>query len=227
MSSEVDICNLALAHLGDEAEVVAISPPDGTIQAAHCGRFYPFARGVLLEMFPWSFAVKRVAIPKLATNPLDDDWGFAYSLPTGCLRPLSCLYPGVPERYLGTDTDINSHPYVIEAAANGSAIMYTNVETATLRYIALITDTTKYTPGFTVALSRLLAAYLSGPILKGKEGAAMAQTQLKWFDIEFKKAAAASANTGKRNAYETRRPSFLSARGMPTQWPPEATILRP
>ena len=28
MSSDVDICNLALARLGDEANIVSISPPD-------------------------------------------------------------------------------------------------------------------------------------------------------------------------------------------------------
>jgi hypothetical protein len=212
MSSEVDLSNLALSHLGDAAEVVAIDPPDGTAQSALCGRFYPFARGVLLEMFPWTFATKRVALAEV-DNPSPDDWSFAYALPSTCLRPLSSLLPGVPERYLGTDSDLGSFPYVIEAAPDGSPVMYTNVETATLRYIDLITDTTRYTPGFTLALSRLLAAYLAGPLLKGKEGIRVSQEQMKWFDLEFKKAAAADANRGRRNAYEQRVPPSIAARG--------------
>ncbi|HSV48362.1 MAG TPA: hypothetical protein VLJ58_21415 [Ramlibacter sp.] len=228
MSSDIDICNLALSHLGDEAEVIAIDPPDGTIQASHCGRFYPFARGVLLEMFPWTFATKRIALAELDTNPVEDDWGFAYTLPSTCIRPLSSLYPGQPERLLGTDSDLGSFPYVIEAGADGEPVMYTNVETAVLRYIDLITDTAKYTPGFTVALSRLLASYLAGPILKGKVGAAMAQNQLKLFEIEFRKAAAANANAGRRNAYEQRVPPHVAARGgFSTALQVDATVIYP
>ena len=44
MASDVDVCNLALAHLGDEATVASISPPEGSAQAGHCARFYPMAR---------------------------------------------------------------------------------------------------------------------------------------------------------------------------------------
>ena len=36
MSSDVDICNLALARLGDEANIVSISPPDQSAQAGYC-----------------------------------------------------------------------------------------------------------------------------------------------------------------------------------------------
>lgn len=225
MSSEVDLCNLALSHLGDEAEVVAIDPPDGTIQAAHCARFYPIVRGLLLEMHPWTFAVKRVAVAAV-TNPFDEDWSYAYALPSTCLRPLSVLSPGTPERYLSADADIGTFPYVIETDADGTAVMYTNVETAYLRYIDLITDSTKFTPGFSAALARLLASYLAGPVLKGKEGRAEAANQLKLFDVEFRKAAAADANRGRRNAYETRVPPALAARGgFPSI--PDATITRP
>lgn len=225
MSSEVDLCNLALSHLGDAAEVTAISPPDGSIQSAHCGRFYPFARGVMLEAYPWSFAVKRVAVAAV-TNPFDEDWSYAYALPSTCLRPLSALSPGTPERYLSTDADVGSFPYLIEADDAGTAIMYTNVETAYLRYIDMITDPTKYTPGFTMALSRLLASYLAGPILKGKEGRAEAANQMKLFLLEFGKAAAADANRSRRNAYETRVPPHVAARGGFASIP-DATITRP
>ena len=34
MASVVDLCNLSLARLGDEANVVSIEPPDGSAQAA-------------------------------------------------------------------------------------------------------------------------------------------------------------------------------------------------
>lgn len=211
MSSDVDICNLALSHLGDEAEVSAIAPPDGSPQAAQCGRFYPMARDVLLEAHPWTFATKRVALAEV-TNTLPDDWTYAYALPSTCLRPLAALYPGLPAQLFG-ESDDGSHPYIVETAEDGGLVLFTNLQTATLRYIDRVEDTAKFTPGFTAALSRLLASYLAGPILKGREGRAEAQNQLKLFEFEYRKAAAANANIGKRASYQTRTPAHIAARG--------------
>ena len=44
MATEVDICNLALAHLGDDATIASIKPPEGSAQAEKSARFYPIAR---------------------------------------------------------------------------------------------------------------------------------------------------------------------------------------
>lgn len=217
MASAVDIANLALSHLGDEASVTAISPPDGSPQSKHCGRFYPMARDALLEMRPWTFATRRAALAEVADNPVADDWSYAYALPSGCLRPLALQVPGAPERTLGTgaDSDAGTYPHLVESTDNGSKILYTNVEGAYLRFIASVTDTTKFTPGFVLALSRLLASYLAGPIIKGEAGMLVAQAQLKIFEAEFAKAAAADANTGTRHAYRDHRPLWLAGRATP------------
>lgn len=225
MASDVDICNLALSHLGDEAGVVAIEPPDGTQQAAYCGTYYPMARDVLLEAHPWPFAVKRATLAEI-TNVLDSDWGYAYTLPTGCMRPLAALLPGVGEQLLGNDTDNGSHPYIVEAADNGSLVLYTNVETAQLRYIAKVTDPAKWSPSFVSCLARLLSSYLAGPILKGEVGMKVSGAQLQIFEREYAKATANAANIGKRNTYATFTPSHLAARGLSMQVP-DARITRP
>lgn len=223
MSSEVDIVNLALSHLGDEAGVTDISPPDGTTQAAHGARFYPIARGVLLEMFPWTFATTRVALAEIA-NPAEDDWSYAYRLPADCLRPLASLYPGVSPRALSNESDADSFPYIVESSEDGGLVLLTNLETARLRYIRLVTDTGKYTPIFTAALSRLLAAYLAGPVIKGVEGMKVARTQMEIFEVEFRKAAAANANTGKRDTYRAHTPAWLAGRTLPQV--PEGYVVR-
>ena len=56
MASAVDICNLALGHIGNKAEITAIVPPDGSAEAAQCGKFYPIARDECLSEFDWGFA---------------------------------------------------------------------------------------------------------------------------------------------------------------------------
>ena len=53
MASEIAICNLALSHLGDAANIASIDPPEGSAQAEHCATFYPIARDSLLEMHDW------------------------------------------------------------------------------------------------------------------------------------------------------------------------------
>ena len=62
MASEVEICNLALSHLGDTATVASSDPPEGSAQAEHCARFYPIARDALLEMQNWKFATRRATL---------------------------------------------------------------------------------------------------------------------------------------------------------------------
>lgn len=220
MASQVDICNLALAHLGDEAQVASIVPTDGTIQSAHCARFYPIARSLLLEMHPWTFATKRVALAAV-TNPYSDDWTYAYALPSTCIRPLALLVPGTPEKVLGVgETDAGTFPYIVESAGDGSIVLYTNEAGAYLRYIDLITDSTKYTPAFVACLARLLASYLAGPVLKGDSGIKMAERQMGIFSREYAVATARNANTGHRNTRQTYRPDWLAARGLSNPLPP-------
>ena len=73
MASEVEICNLALARLGDAATVVSIDPPEGSAQAEHCAMFYPMARDTLLAQHPWGFAQRRVRPARLAAGYLLPD----------------------------------------------------------------------------------------------------------------------------------------------------------
>ena len=54
--------------------------------------------------------------------------------------------------------------------ANGNAILLTNQAGAVARYTTLVTDTTKFTPLFVLALTCLLRSMLAGPVLKGAEG---------------------------------------------------------
>lgn len=220
MASEVDICNQALGHLGDEATISAIEPPDGSIQAQHCARVYPMARDELLEMHNWHFALKRKALALLSTTELPSDWAYAYGYPS-CARVVA-VYPAnvpavaVPQLIFDHEEFINrpqAYPFTIESLDDGTRVIYTNVEDATVQYVALVTDTAKFSPLFRSALARLMAAYLAGPIVKGKTGMDIAQSQMKWFEsIAGPRAKASDANAGRNNTYDEFIPSSLAAR---------------
>lgn len=194
MSSEVDICNLALALLGDAATVTSINPPDQSAQAGHCNRFYPIARDALLEMHTWGFATTRVQLAYAATNP-STTWKYAYETPSAVVNFISVLaataaddssagiqmagtVPGSIQNGLGVYTP---QPFVVESDLDGNDVILTNVENALLRYTTVVTDTTRFSPLFVEALSILLAAKLAGPLIKGSEGRAAAKDMMTTF----------------------------------------------
>ncbi len=162
MASEVDIVNLALSRLGDSATVSSISPPEGSAQAEHAARFYPIARNSLLELHPWGFATRREPLAMLTSG--STAWTFAYATPAGMLAPFSVLANDA------TDDTTGAQPYIIESDDGGARILYTDQADAVLRYAALVTDTTRFSPLFIDALSWLLASHLAGPLLKGDAG---------------------------------------------------------
>lgn len=200
MASEVDICNLALARLGDNATVASIDPPEGSAQAEHCARFYAVARDSLLEMHAWKFATRRVLLAKLTVESWD--WSFAYAEPAGALKLLGVLS--------ATASNDDETLYEAESAANGAAIILTNQEGASLRFVARVTDTTKFSPLFVDALAWLLASYLAGPVLKGDAGAAMAKACLQSFMLAFSNARVSDANQRKVRPEHT--PAWIAGR---------------
>jgi hypothetical protein len=176
MASEVDICNLALSHIGDRANISAINPPEGSAQAQHCARFYPMARDEMLQLMRPSFAIKRIALADASlVVTVPSQWQFAYQYPANCL-----VLDGVfdPNRTYD-ETDSGARIEVGDDEDDGMRVIYTNVEAAVARYVYQVTDTTRYSPLFTQALSRLLASYLAGPIVKGNAGVQLADAQRK------------------------------------------------
>ena len=207
MASEVDICNLALAHLGDTATVASLNPPEGSAQAEHCARFYPIARDSLLEMHAWSFATKRVTLPLL--NVTVATWKYVYLLPSDVLNVLAVIPPlanddysinmSYPSQY-GYNPEIIPasgayvpQPYSIEVLSTGQQVILTNQENAVLRYTRFVTDTTKFSPLFTTTLAWYLASMIAGPIIKGDQGSAEAKRCLQMMQAFMTEATASDA----------------------------------
>lgn len=201
MASEVDICNLALAHLGDNATVASIDPPEGSAQAEHCARFYPVARDSLLEMHAWKFATRRVLLAQLTTDTWN--WSFAYAEPTGVLKLLAVLPASAA-------SDADTQDYEAETDGNGTPIILTDQEGASLRYVAHVIDTTVFSPLFVDALTWLLASYLAGPVLKGDAGAAMAKACLQSFMLALSNAKTSDAN--QRKVRPEHKPDWIAGR---------------
>lgn len=222
MASEVDICNLALSHLGDSATVATINPPEGSAQAEHCARFYPIARDALLEMHQWGFATRRHALSLLSANE-SSTWRYCYAMPTQVVNLIAVLAPdalddysvGAPAAWAPTSPLISAgaytpQPFVTETLADGTDVIYTNQENAVLRYTAIVTDAAKFSPLFVELLSWLLASHLAGPVLKGDTGTAAAQRTFSTFKQRFNDAVESDAN--QRRVQPTHNVAWLTAR---------------
>lgn len=200
---DVDICNLALSYLGDSATVASIDPPEGSAQAQHCARFYPIAKGILLEGHPWNFITTRATLAVVQT--CYRGWRFAYAVPSDASTLLSvlpgCLYPdafaAAIANYYGREPfefELRGQRDFLLEQISGRQVILSNAEDAVVRY-----SVNSATPGmfpalFTEALARLLASMLAGPILKGDAGAAEGKRQYAMYEIEAGKAKKQDAN---------------------------------
>lgn len=223
-ASDVSICNAALAALGDAAAVTAISPtPDPSRQAALCAQFYPIARDALLEMAWWTFATFRVALANVSMPAIITTWQYAYLVPNGVLRYIEILDPETTDEYSIGLQVYNGLPGVVQwnigmyqpqnfeiEEVDGQQYLLTNQENAVLRYTARVVDPAQFTPLFVVALSKLLASFLAGPLIKGQEGRQASQAKEQEFMTWF--AQATGSDASQRNVQPTPSPRFIAQR---------------
>ena len=153
MSSAVDICNLALAGLGVEDQIVSLTQ-DST-NARMCNLFYEHTRDDELRAHPWNFAIKRAQLAE-TTSP-DFGKAAAYVLPADFLR----LLPADP---FSNSTAID---YQIEGLGDTRVIVTDTESLIEIRYIAKVEDTNLFDPCFREALIGKLRIQLCEKITGG------------------------------------------------------------
>ena len=191
MATKIDICNMALAYLGDRATVVSIDPPEGSPQADHCARFYPIAKGQILAEYPWSFALKRANLARLATAP--EGARYAFTLPQDCVRVVS-IFDG--------RSNFELHDYTLETN-QGHVIVTSDCEDVYINYVSSLTPEVMFSASFADALAHLLASKLAGPMMPGANGIKIAQEELKLYLAFVEKAVNQDAvQTHERELYK-------------------------
>jgi hypothetical protein len=216
MPSPVDICNAALSHIGDVAQVSSIAPPDGSVQAGYCAIYYPIALASILELGSFNFATKRATLASVP-NP-SSTWLYAYGVPSDMVDAISIIDSAALDDYSqnyammeGTqdwanggpipnsgyenpaDNSYAPQPFVLEIDDNGDQIILTNEASAVLRYTSEVTDSTKFSATFVLALSYLLASLLAGPIIKGDAGTTKSAAMYKLFQTWMPQSQASDA----------------------------------
>ena len=166
MATAVDICNKALAYLGDRATVTSIDPPEGSPQADHCARFYPIALGQILRAYAWTFATTRKEVARLSEVP--PGYRYAYALPSDCAELHSVHDEG--------GRRLRSYRVMRLGKA---MVICSDMPMVWIEYTSTETDAEILPSDFADALAHLLASKLAGAMITGSSGAQMAEEHLK------------------------------------------------
>jgi len=142
--TQVQICNLALTRMGATGVIQSLT--EASEEAYNCNRLYEPSLRAALRMYPWDFATAIATLALLSETP--DDYDYAYSLPSGCVRPLYLLPKQDP---------------ALEFAVRG-VTLYSDEEDAVLAYTQYISNPALYDDGFAEAFSYRLAADLAIPL---------------------------------------------------------------
>lgn len=198
MATKVDICNMALATLGDTATVTSIDPPEGSAQADHCARFYPMALRDLLSAFSWRFATRRARLAQISAEvPGEEGTKFYYALPSDCLRVVSVHDSATNGGVIDYSVEFFNWRRVIVTASPDPWIQYVTSEV----------EESLFTPAFSTALVHRLASMLAGPLVPGSSGVELCKSQLELYQVFLDRAKMADVREG--HGRERYRPRFV------------------
>lgn len=154
MASEVQICNLALSHLGSYT-ISALT--EATQEARQCNLLYDPVRDAVLRDFPWNFAERRGYLAELSgVTPVGYDYAYAY--PTDCIKARH-IYNAV--------AGAKPIDFIVNAGSGlASKMILTDEADAILIYTAKITDPNMFDASFVNAMAYKLASDLALPLTK-------------------------------------------------------------
>lgn len=144
MTNKVEICNMALAQLG-ESPVTSLDNPK-TRNEELCDLYYDNLRRAILEEVQWSFAIKREFIE--GTVLPDPEWGYGnqHLLPQGTLRLL----------FVGRQNNERQYSQFDWRVENG--VIISDSATIYIRYLFDEEDPNRFSANFIQCLVARLAA---------------------------------------------------------------------
>jgi hypothetical protein len=188
-SSETEICNLALSHLGVGKEIAALET-ERSDEASACRRFYDTARDETLRDFAWPFATKIAALGLLTDSDDDDhpteEWTYQYQEPSDSLA--------FRKIQSGTRNDSRaSRISYRKAYGEAGTVIFTDQEDAIGEYTIRVDDPQRYPSDFVMAFSFRLAALIA-PRLTAGDPFKMAERSIRLYQLEISKAQASAFN---------------------------------
>ncbi len=174
MATLDDICNMALAEIAS-GPIGDVS--DNSIEAREVSRFFGPLLAEVSLWSDWSWAVTRAVLVE-TTNDRPAEWTHAYVVPANCARPLAV-------RQVQDDAQVlplgGPYPFPLQdsvplAFLHEGGLIYSNVCSATLVFVATLSDPAVLPPLVQRAFALELAARVAIPIRKDTALARAAST---------------------------------------------------
>lgn len=209
MTSDVEICNLALDAIGSRSTISSLQEP--STEARACARHYGQALRSCLAAAHWNFARKQAAMTLLkdSTKAVPDvvptPWRFEYAYPSDCIQGRYIMPARPPVPFLiSLDVD---------GSNNNVKVILTNQPSAILVYTVLITDTSLFDDQFVTAFYNYLGYRISIPLSGDK---AMAKMAFQLAEQITNAAQASNASEGLTVIDDV--PDWIRVRGYASDW---------
>lgn len=141
MASSTQIVNMALLKVG-HAPLTSLELDESEV-AVSARVVYDLALEDMLGSHPWNFSNVRVSVPELVYTQVGTAWVHAYQLPSDCLRVHSI------------------EPHGAEFEVNGRVLLCNQGAPLVMTYMRKVTDTSEFSPMFTMAFVYRLAMEFS------------------------------------------------------------------
>ncbi len=155
MSSDIEICNIALSRVAHTSPIVSFS--ERSKEAELCKVLYAPMRELVLKGFPWPFAESTVTLADIGSPA--PGWAFRYRYPADCLAVREIIQPGW-RRAPTADMQI---PFKVGYDAGGRVI-HTDQPEAAVRFTFRVEDSTFFDALFADALAWRLGQELALPL---------------------------------------------------------------
>jgi hypothetical protein len=190
MSSKIEICNLALNHIGQRT---ISSLTENTQAARSCSLIYDTVRDSVLRDNAWNFAtlMEQLALVSGESVPI---WDYLYTYPVQCLFVRKVFNANTAANQLPDE-----HQEMLTPVTKQKCIA-TNLELAWIEYTYQVTDPNLYDGNFIDALSYRLASSLAQNI---SGNIALAKDLMTIYQQVLDRAKLSNAREGvnKRNNY--------------------------
>lgn len=231
MTSEVVLCNRALAAIGTRSTISSITPSDGSEEANQCSLLYYPVRDQLLRSAHWDFARAQNYLAQLKSSQDTNStcpvpWAYEYAYPSDCLKARYIqpyFYTAAPQGVPLTTAPIvplqpscygsGNRPIRFVVATdkdqnnNDGTVILTNQPQAILIYTRLITNPNLFDSQFQEALVAALAAHLVPALSLNMD---LMKTQIKIAEGIIAQARVTNGNEGPMSQDNT--PDFIRAR---------------
>lgn len=160
-SSNTEIANMAISHLGVGVDIADLDTEDSQ-EAIACRRFYEPARKATLRDFPWPFATAFADLALVETTPdeIDEEWAYSHRYPSSCLKIRRIVSGVLPE------TRQSRIPYQ-EARDSTGKLIYSNYLTPRVEFTYDESTVSRFDDDFVLAFSLRLAAYVAPRLTSG------------------------------------------------------------